>query len=221
MRSVVWNTAPPEVDLWHDGTVQNTISVTAVTPRDFLFRIDDLVDLHLTAMGYDRAAFHQRRLLWSSNARNRGFTGVVALEHPDGTTPDPADPSQRVVGVAYGFPGFRTSWWYREVHRGLRGSGLDAGQAGAVLADYDEVSEVHVLPEFQGHRIGHRMLAQLLPRLTSATAMLSTPEVPDEGNAAWGLYRALGFRDVLRNFRFTSDDRPFGILARPRGDVPD
>lgn len=196
--------------------MQNTVSVTTITPRDFLLRIDDLVDLHLTAMGYDRSVFHQRRLLWSSNARNRGFAGVIALEHADGTDPDPADHRQRAVGVAYAFPGFRTSWWYREVHRGLRANGLDAAAAGALLADYDEVSEVHVLPEFQGHGLGHRMLGQLLPRLTSATAMLSTPEVPDEGNAAWHLYRTLGFHDVLRDFRFTSDDRPFGILARPR-----
>jgi ribosomal protein S18 acetylase RimI-like enzyme len=196
--------------------VQNTVSVTSITPRDFLGRIDDLVDLHLSAMDYDRSVFHQRRLLWSANARNRGFTGVVALEHPEQVEPDPADILQRVTGVAYAFPGFSTSWWYREVHRGLVTNGVSAADATATLADYDEVSEVHVLPGFQGHGLGHRMLGQLLPRLTCGTAMLSTPEVPGEQNAAWGLYRALGFRDVLRNFRFTSDDRPFGILARPR-----
>ena len=34
-------------------------------------------------------------------------------------------------------------------------------------------------------------------------------------NRAWRLYRRLGFVDVLRDFRFTGDPRPFGVLGRP------
>ena len=88
--------------------------------------------------------------------------------------------------------------------------------ATGILADFDELSEVHVMPGHQGHGIGRRLLDNLLPRLDRPMVMLSTPEVPDEANAAWTLYRELGFRDVLRDFRFGSDPRPFGILARPR-----
>jgi len=41
--------------------------------------------------------------------------------------------------------------------------------------------------------------------------LLSTPEGE---NRAWRLYRRLGFGDVLRNYRFTGDPRPFGVLGR-------
>ena len=41
--------------------------------------------------------------------------------------------------------------------------------------------------------------------------LLSTPEGE---NRAWRLYRRLGFTDVLRNYRFTGDPRPFGVLGR-------
>ncbi len=43
--------------------------------------------------------------------------------------------------------------------------------------------------------------------------LLSTPEVPQERNAAWQLYRAMGFRDLLRDFTFPGDQRTFGILV--------
>ena len=45
--------------------------------------------------------------------------------------------------------------------------------------------------------------------------MLSTPEVENENNGAWRLYRSLGFGDVLRSHRFDGDTRPFAVLSRP------
>ena len=32
---------------------------------------------------------------------------------------------------------------------------------------------------------------------------------------AWRLYRRVGFVDVLRNYRFNGDPRPFAVLGRP------
>lgn len=184
-----------------------------MSPQDFVRRVDQLVDIHLRAMHYPPETFSQRRQLWITNARKRGFACVVALHHPTGSSPDPATSRHRPVGIAYGFPGNSTSWWYREVHRGLRSTGLSPRDADNVLTDYDEVSEVHVHPDHQGHGIGRSMMVALLPLLNHGTAMLSTPEVGDEANAAWSLYRDLGFKDVLRDFRFGTDPRPFGILA--------
>ena len=52
--------------------------------------------------------------------------------------------------------------------------------------------------------------------------LLSTPE---HGAAppgrAWRLYRRLGFRDVLRDHRFTGDSRPFAVLGRELPLPPD
>ncbi|MCI1256474.1 MAG: GNAT family N-acetyltransferase [Corynebacterium provencense] len=197
-------------------TPDTTVSVCAMPTRTYLQRVDELVRLHLLAMGYGPATFGQRRNLWAANSTNPGFTASVAVEHATAQSPDPSAPDQKLVGVAYGFPGPPGSWWYREVHRGLRSAGLSPQDATDILSDYDEISEVHVLPGHQGHGIGHLLMDDLLSRLRCGTSLLSTPEVDDGTNAAWSLYRSLGFRDLLRGFHFTSDPRPFGILARDR-----
>ncbi|SLJ82238.1 acetyltransferase [Mycobacteroides abscessus subsp. abscessus] len=44
--------------------------------------------------------------------------------------------------------------------------------------------------------------------------LLSTPEVAREENRAWRLYRRAGFTDVIRDFVFAGDTRPFAILGR-------
>ena len=44
--------------------------------------------------------------------------------------------------------------------------------------------------------------------------LLSTPEVDEEANRAWRLYRRLGFTDVIRGYHFAGDPRPFAILGR-------
>ena len=46
-----------------------------------------------------------------------------------------------------------------------------------------------------------------------ARVLLSTPEVAAEANRAWRLYRRLGFTDVLRDFHFAGDSRPFAVLG--------
>ena len=45
--------------------------------------------------------------------------------------------------------------------------------------------------------------------------LLSTPEYGARPpGRAWQLYRRAGFRDVLRDHRFTGDSRPFAVLGR-------
>lgn len=202
----------------HNGQVtdDHQISVCTLPAQDYVRRIDQLVDIHLRAMSYPPETFHQRRQLWLANARKPRFSCVVALSHPSRSLPDTGSSAHRAVGVAYGFPGDCSSWWYREVHRGLVSAGHTSEAADALLADYDEISEVHVHPDYQGRGIGRRLLTTLLPHLHRPVSLLSTPEVADEANAAWSLYRATGFRDVLRGFRFGSDPRPFGVLSLTR-----
>ena len=48
----------------------------------------------------------------------------------------------------------------------------------------------------------------------NATTLLSTPEADEQTSRAWRLYRRFGFVDVLRDFRFPGDERPFGVLGR-------
>ncbi len=69
-------------------------------------------------------------------------------------------------------------------------------------------------PPAQGHGLGARQLRALLTMAEGATTLLSTPEADEGTSRAWRLYRRFGFVDVLRDFRFPGDERPFGVLGR-------
>lgn len=190
------------------------VSLTPLSRALFLRRLDELVGLHLKAMGYPPEAFRQRRSLWLSNANHPHFTSLVALLHSSAEEPDPANPAQKIVGVCFGFQGSRGTWWYQQVSYGLLAAGMPPEDVTETLSSYTEISEIHVLPRFQGFGIGTRLLTEVLGILPTRDAMLSTPEVPGENNHAWHLYRSLGFTDLLREHRFPGDPRPFGILRK-------
>ena len=52
------------------------------------------------------------------------------------------------------------------------------------------------------------------PAGSETNVLLSTPEINGEANRAWRLYRRLGFADVIRDYHFAGDPRPFAILGR-------
>lgn len=190
------------------------VSLAPISRALFLRRLDELVAVHLKAMGYPPEAFRQRRSLWLSNANHPHFTSLVALLHSPAEKPDPANPAQKIVGVCFGFQGSRGTWWYQQVSYGLLAAGMPPEDVTETLSSYTEISEIHVLPRFQGSGIGTRLLTEVLGILPTRDAMLSTPEVPGENNHAWHLYRSLGFTDLLREHRFPGDPRPFGILRK-------
>ena len=70
---------------------------------------------------------------------------------------------------------------------------------------------MHVHPAGQGRGVGEDLLRRLLGGGAAGKVLLSTPEGPSR---AWRLYYRVGFTDVLRNYRFTGDPRPFGVLGR-------
>lgn len=190
------------------------VSLAPISRALFLRRLDELVAVHLKAMGYPPEAFRQRRSLWLSNANHPHFTSLVALLHSPTEEPDPANPAQKIVGVCFGFQGSRGTWWYQQVSYGLLAANMPPEDVTETLSSYTEISEIHVLPRFQGSGIGTRLLTEVLGILPTRDAMLSTPEVPGENNHAWHLYRSLGFTDLLREHRFPGDPRPFGILRK-------
>jgi ribosomal protein S18 acetylase RimI-like enzyme len=118
------------------------------------------------------------------------------------------------VGIAYGYRGAPGQWWHEQVRRGI-GEHRRLGDGGPAaefwLGDYFELTEVHVRPDCQGQGIGEQLIRRLLAGVRADKVLLSTPEGPSR---AWNLYGRLGFQDVLRNYRFTGDPRPFGVLGR-------
>ena len=68
-----------------------------------------------------------------------------------------------------------------------------------------------LLRDLSGRRLGrYEVLIQLASALPHRSMLLSTP---DHDTRAFRLYRALGFRDLRRNYLFPGDARPFAVLG--------
>lgn len=177
-------------------------------------RLAEALDIYVSAMGYPPGTARARRSLWLDHARRPGWRAVGWLTE-DG----------RLLGIAYGYRGGPGQWWFEEVRRGLRHA---PPERQSWLADYFELTELHVRPDAQGGGLGEGLLRALVSGVDNARVLLSTPEHrPRPPSRAWRLYRRLGFVDVLREHRFTGDARPFAVLGRslpleaPSGPVPD
>lgn len=183
--------------------------MTAVPPRVERFveltadelraRLPEALVLYVTAMRYPASTADQRAPMWLAHMLRADWRCVAAFDADD-----------RMVGIAYGYRGAPGQWWHEQVRRGI------IEQSGAEFADqwlddYFELTEVHVSPASQGRGIGETLLRGLLAKVDTAKVLLSTPEGPSR---AWRLYHRVGFTDVLRNYRFTGDPRPFGVLGR-------
>lgn len=171
-----------------------TRSIATIGPDTFRRDIDTLVRIYLSAMDYPRDIAFQRTALWIEHSRRAGFDARAARD-ADGT----------LIGLAYGYRGAPGQWWFSEIARGL------GSTTAPELADFFELTELHVHPDHQGRGLGEALLRSLAAPRPERRMLLSTPEGE---NRAWRLYRRLGFTDVLRHYRFTGDARPFGILGR-------
>jgi GNAT superfamily N-acetyltransferase len=181
-------------------------------PDDLADRLTEALHVYVSAMGYPPSTARHRRTLWLEHVRRPGWRAVGWL-----------DAAGALLGIAYGYAGGPGQWWYEEVRRGLAAAGPEAGRW---LEDYFELTELHVRPDAQGHGLGEGLLRALLAGTDRSRVLLSTPEYGDRPpGRAWQLYRRLGFRDVLREHRFTGDFRPFAVLGRelplPLPRVPD
>ncbi|WP_026919530.1 GNAT family N-acetyltransferase [Gordonia shandongensis] len=190
--------------------------------------LDPAVHTYVTAMHYPRGSESDRVPLWRDHIGRPGWSafgafatvGAVEALRPTFSrlrvrAPLAVSDREVLVGVAYGYRGAADQWWNRQLYTGLLRDGNPPAEARDFLRDYFELTELHVHPAAQGRGAGMRLLTALLRDRTEAKVLLSTPEVPDEANRAWELYRRLGFVDVLRGFTFAGDPRPFAFLGRP------
>lgn len=177
-----------------DESDRDCVVFTNLEPAVFRGRISELIDVYITAMQYPTDLANARGVLWEEHSHRSGFACVVAT-----------DATGRIHGLAYGYRGAPGQWWYSEVRRGVRTA--DERR----LTDFFELTELHVHPDSQGRGLGEALLRALAKDRPERRMLLSTPEGE---NRAWRLYRRLGFTDVLRNYRFTGDPRPFGVLGR-------
>ena len=168
-------------------------------PAELTRRLDEVIHVYGQAMGYSADLLLARRNYMGSHVHRRDFRAVASLA-PDG----------RLLGFGYGYRSEPGQWWHDQVRSAMR------REARAYwLPDCFEVVELHALPEAQGHGLGANQLRALLGMSRAATTLLSTPEADEATSRAWRLYRRFGFVDVVRNFLFPGDARPFAILGRP------
>lgn len=180
--------------------------ITRLDAADFRDRLPEALGVYVDAMGYPPQVIRSRAAAWLEHSRRAGWSGFAAFEPPRRRLLGPA--RAPLVAICYGYRGAPGQWWYEQVSRGLRDRQRE------LPADYVELTELHVSPSHQGRGIGSALLRNFLAERTEGTVMLSTPEVENESNGAWRLYRSLGFGDVLRSHRFDGDARPFAVLSR-------
>jgi GNAT superfamily N-acetyltransferase len=173
--------------------------LVAWTPDHLTRRLNDVISVYGQAMGYPPDLIEARRGYIAGHVRRPGFRAVATL-----------DPTGALLGFGYGYTSSSGQWWHDQVRTALSRTARKVW-----LPDCFEVVELHVLPAAQGHGLGADQLRALLTMASGKTTLLSTPEADERTSRAWRLYRRFEFVDVLRNFQFPGDDRPFAILGRP------
>jgi ribosomal protein S18 acetylase RimI-like enzyme len=174
------------------------IRVVTWAPHDLTQRLDDVISVYGQAMAYGADLLATRRGYIASHVHRAGFAAVASV-----------DQYGTLYGFGYGYLSEPGQWWHDQVKGALR-----RDERARWLIDCFEVVELHVRPAAQGHGLGATQLRSLLSMATARTTLLSTPEADERTSRAWRLYRRFGFMDVLRNFAFPGDPRPFAILGR-------
>ncbi len=162
-------------------------------------RVTDAMAVYAEAMGYPPEAGQQRAAFAVAHTRRAGFRAVACLDE----TASSAD--QPLVGFGYGYATAPGQWWHDQVRSALNGT-----LASEWLDGCFELSELHVLPAWQGQGVGRALLTTLVQGVAERAVLLSTPE---GDTRAWRLYRGLGFTDLVRHHRFPGDSRPFAVLG--------
>jgi ribosomal protein S18 acetylase RimI-like enzyme len=162
-------------------------------------RLREALRLYVTAMRYPENTVDQRAPMWTAHTLREGWRCAAAV-----------DGAGDLRGICYGYRGAPGQWWHEQVRRGLAVT-EGAEHARYWMDDYFELTELHVRPDTQGRGLGETLLRKLLGAPVDNKVLLSTPE---GDSRAWRLYRRVGFQDVLRDYRFTGDPRPFAVLGR-------
>ncbi len=141
-----------------------------------------------------RRSSPERRAVFQRHAAQTGYLGVAGFA-ADGA----------MVAIAYGYLAHAGDWWSDMVRPHLG----DVGRQ-AALVDAFAIAEVAVLPAYQGHGIGGRILDDLLARIDAHHALLG---VYTDNAVARHVYEKRGFTVLTAPFRFFAGDRPYVVMG--------
>jgi ribosomal protein S18 acetylase RimI-like enzyme len=159
-------------------------------------RVDEALAVQALAFGLDADEIAIRRQIV---VRHLACPGARSL---GATTPD-----GRLVGFVYGMPNDRAHWWSTVVQPYMRRRGTEQWLDGSFV-----ITELHVLPAFQGLGIGRRLITTLTDAATEPRSILSAIDVE---SPARHLYRALGYQDLARPVHFPSATSPYAVMGAP------
>jgi len=180
--------------------VQRVLSVTELSPGEFVGRLDQMITVYAAAMRPPVEMLPGRRSIMAGHAAHPGFRALLATE--DGTGAP--------AGFGYGFHGAAGQWWHDTVARAVAAARGTAAAA-SWLDDSFEVAELHVAPDHQGHGVGAGLLLRLASGRPERTALLSTR---DANSPARRLYRGVGFSDLLTGFAFfPGSEPPYAVMC--------
>ena len=200
------------------------IAYRELGPGEFRSSIRALVAVYAAAMNPPDRTLSGREAIMERHAASPGFRGLVA--QADG----------QVAGFTYGFHGETGQWWHDMVAAALATrSGAAGSAAGSAVPDCTgpdyakpdctgpdctgpagwlddsfEIAELHVLPRWQGNGIGRSLLLTVADGRPERTAVLSTADAPTRARR---LYRAVGFTDLLTDFRFSGAEPPYAVMG--------
>ena len=180
------------------------ITYRELGPGEFRSSIRALVAVYAAAMNPPDRSLSGREAIMERHAASPGFRGLVA--QADG----------QLAGFTYGFHGETGQWWHDMVAAALATrsaeavSAAEGGGSGGWLDDSFEIAELHVLPRWQGNGIGRSLLLTVADGRPERTAVLSTADAPTRARR---LYRAVGFTDLLTDFRFSGTEPPYAVMG--------
>lgn len=191
---------------------QEKMRIVPVEPEVFRKSTSRYMDIFIPAMNYPSSAriVHRR---WGLDTYEPEFLAYECRITQDSALPDHSSAKEHTVGITYGFRPAAHQWWRLTISRSLENKGVLTPENQEILNDFFELAEIHVHPDYQSRGYGRALITELLNSINAPWVVLSTPEVPQEANAPFHLYRSLGFKDMVRNFYFPTDPRPFAILA--------
>ncbi|SDP05997.1 GNAT family N-acetyltransferase [Actinacidiphila guanduensis] len=167
-----------------------------VGPCALAEHVDEALAVQAVAFGLGPEEVAIRRQIVLRHLANPGARALAA-HTPDG----------RMVGFVYGLPNDRAHWWSGIVQPYLREQGNDGW-----LDDSFVITELHVLPGFQGRGIGRALITEITDTADQPRSILSAI---DGESPARHLYRALGYRDLARPVHFPSASRPYAVMGAP------
>jgi ribosomal protein S18 acetylase RimI-like enzyme len=164
-----------------------------IEPLDLAGRVDDALHVQALAFGLTAEEMAVRRQIVLRHAEQPGAVAFGAFS------------GHRLVGFGYGMPNDRTQWWSTVIEPYLERTGNVHW-----LDDSFSVTELHVLPAYQGLGIGRKLITTLVAGASEPRSILSAI---DRETPARHLYRSLGYVDLARRVMFPNTPLPYAVMG--------